>query len=40
MEFEGGTTVAFTMVAFTETLGARETTIYGTKVNETALSCA
>ncbi|XP_077167267.1 putative oxidoreductase YteT isoform X1 [Paroedura picta] len=31
MEFEGGTTVAFTMVAFTERLGVRETTIYGTK---------
>ncbi|KAJ7306467.1 hypothetical protein JRQ81_009821 [Phrynocephalus forsythii] len=31
MEFEGGTTAAFTMVAFTEKLGVRKTTIYGTK---------
>ncbi|XP_060614723.2 putative oxidoreductase YteT isoform X1 [Anolis sagrei] len=31
MEFEGGATVGFTMVAFTEKLGMRKTTIYGTK---------
>ncbi|KAM3825117.1 putative oxidoreductase YteT isoform 2-T2 [Vipera latastei] len=31
MEFEGGATAAFTMVAFTEKLGERTTTIYGTK---------
>ncbi|XP_070615180.1 putative oxidoreductase YteT isoform X2 [Erythrolamprus reginae] len=31
MEFEGGATAAFTMVAFTEKLGVRTTTIYGTK---------
>ncbi|XP_063001515.1 uncharacterized protein LOC134411582 [Elgaria multicarinata webbii] len=31
MEFEGGATAAFTMVAFTEKLGVRKTTIYGTK---------
>uniref|UniRef100_A0A670ZN17 Uncharacterized protein n=1 Tax=Pseudonaja textilis TaxID=8673 RepID=A0A670ZN17_PSETE len=31
MEFEGGATAAFTMVAFTEKLGVRMTTIYGTK---------
>ncbi|KAF7239338.1 putative oxidoreductase YteT [Varanus komodoensis] len=31
MEFEGGATAAFTMVAFTKQLGVRKTTIYGTK---------
>ncbi|KAG9482389.1 hypothetical protein GDO78_011202 [Eleutherodactylus coqui] len=31
MEFEGGQTAAFTMMAFTRDLGARKTTIYGTK---------
>ncbi|XP_040285016.1 uncharacterized protein LOC120998447 isoform X2 [Bufo bufo] len=31
MEFEGGQTAAFTMIAFTNDLGARKTTIYGTK---------
>nr|XP_020663683.1 uncharacterized protein LOC110086815 [Pogona vitticeps] len=31
MEFEGGATAAFTMIAFTEKLGVRKTTIYGTK---------
>ncbi|XP_065417267.1 2,7-anhydro-N-acetylneuraminate hydratase-like isoform X2 [Chrysemys picta bellii] len=31
MEFEGGATAAFTMMAFTERLGTRKTTIYGTK---------
>ncbi|XP_044134353.1 uncharacterized protein LOC122926897 isoform X3 [Bufo gargarizans] len=31
MEFEGGQTAAFTMMAFTNDLGARKTTIYGTK---------
>ncbi|XP_054857910.1 uncharacterized protein LOC129344994 isoform X2 [Eublepharis macularius] len=31
MEFEGGRTAAFTMIAFTERLGVRKTTIYGTK---------
>lgn len=32
MEFEGGVTAAFTMVAFTEKLCDRNMTIYGTKV--------
>ncbi|KAM4703143.1 putative oxidoreductase YteT [Rhinophrynus dorsalis] len=31
MEFEGGVTAAFTMMAFTHALGARSTTIYGSK---------
>uniref|UniRef100_A0A8D0H8T5 Uncharacterized protein n=1 Tax=Sphenodon punctatus TaxID=8508 RepID=A0A8D0H8T5_SPHPU len=31
MEFEGGATAAFTMVAFTETIGTRKTTIHGVK---------
>ncbi|XP_073163101.1 uncharacterized protein [Lepidochelys kempii] len=31
MEFEGGATAAFTMMAFTEQLCRRKTTIYGTK---------
>ncbi|XP_053136550.1 uncharacterized oxidoreductase YjhC-like isoform X2 [Hemicordylus capensis] len=31
MEFEGGVTAGFTMIAFTEKLGVRKTTIYGTK---------
>ncbi|XP_072282794.1 putative oxidoreductase YteT isoform X1 [Pyxicephalus adspersus] len=31
MEFEGGKTAAFTMMAFTHALGTRKTTIYGTK---------
>ncbi|XP_037768008.1 uncharacterized protein LOC102946203 isoform X4 [Chelonia mydas] len=31
MEFEGGATAAFTMMAFTEQLGRRKTTVYGTK---------
>ncbi|XP_066493609.1 putative oxidoreductase YteT [Tiliqua scincoides] len=31
MEFEGGATAAFTMIAFTKKLGERKTTIYGTK---------
>ncbi|KAJ6658858.1 hypothetical protein lerEdw1_019781 [Lerista edwardsae] len=34
MEFEGGATAAFTMIAFTKKLGERKTTIYGTKVNQ------
>ncbi|XP_007443967.1 uncharacterized protein LOC103047969 [Python bivittatus] len=34
LEFEGGATAAFTMVAFTEKLGVRTTTIYGTKEND------
>lgn len=34
MEFEGGATVAFTMIAFTKKLGERKTTIYGTKVSQ------
>lgn len=38
MEFEGGATVAFSMVAFTEKLGVRKTTIYGTKVNPSTFS--
>lgn len=32
MEFEGGVTAAFTMVAFTEEICQRKTTIYGSKV--------
>lgn len=32
MEFEGGLTAAFSMVAFTEKLCERKTTIYGSKV--------
>ncbi|XP_063799618.1 uncharacterized protein LOC134966647 isoform X2 [Pseudophryne corroboree] len=31
MEFEGGQTAAFTMIAFTHALGVRSTTIYGSK---------
>ncbi|KAM3921675.1 scyllo-inositol 2-dehydrogenase (NAD(+))-like isoform 3-T3 [Leptodactylus fuscus] len=31
MEFQGGQTAAFTMMAFTNAMGARRTTIYGTK---------
>ncbi|XP_072012280.1 putative oxidoreductase YteT isoform X2 [Engystomops pustulosus] len=31
MEFEGGRTAAFTMMAFTYALGSRKTTIFGTK---------
>lgn len=32
MEFEGGVTAAFTMVAFTEEICQRKTSIYGSKV--------
>jgi len=32
MQFEGGATVNFTMVAFTEKLCDRQTKVYGTKV--------
>lgn len=32
MEFEGGLTAAFSMVAFTESICQRKTTIYGSKV--------
>lgn len=32
LEFEGGVTAAFTMVAFTEEICQRKTTIYGSKV--------
>ncbi|XP_053546396.1 uncharacterized protein LOC128638464 [Bombina bombina] len=31
MEFEGGLTAAFTMIAFTKDMGARSTTVYGSK---------
>lgn len=34
MEFEGGVTAAFTMVAFTEEMCHRKTTIYGSKVGK------
>lgn len=34
MEFEGGLTAAFTMVAFTEEICRRKTTIYGSKVGK------
>ncbi len=34
MEFEGGVTAAFSMVAFTEEMCKRKTTIYGSKVGE------
>ncbi|XP_074857060.1 2,7-anhydro-N-acetylneuraminate hydratase-like isoform X6 [Carettochelys insculpta] len=37
MEFEGGATAAFTMMAFTERLGTRKTTVYGTKENKPSL---
>lgn len=32
MEFEGGLTASFSMVAFTEEICKRKTTIYGSKV--------
>jgi len=32
MQFEGGATASFTMIAFTEKIGARQTKIFGTKV--------
>jgi len=32
MQFEGGATVSFTMVAFTEKVCERQTKIFGTKV--------
>lgn len=32
MEFEGGLTAAFTMVAFTEEICLRKTSIFGSKV--------
>lgn len=34
MEFEGGLTAAFSMVAFTEEICKRKTTIYGSKVRK------
>lgn len=34
MEFEGGVTAAFSMVAFTEEICKRKTTIYGSKVGK------
>lgn len=34
MEFEGGLTAAFTMVAFTEEICLRKTSIYGSKVGK------
>lgn len=37
MEFEGGLTASFTMVAFTEEICNRKTTIYGSKVRCTVL---
>jgi len=32
MQFEGGATVSFTMIAFTEQICARQTKVFGTKV--------
>ncbi|XP_034029046.1 uncharacterized protein LOC117512927 isoform X2 [Thalassophryne amazonica] len=40
MEFEGGLTAAFTMMAFTRKLCMRQTTIYGTKNNDPSLICS
>ncbi|KAG7227009.1 hypothetical protein INR49_022355 [Caranx melampygus] len=37
MEFEGGLTAAFSMVAFTEQMCQRKTTIYGSKSNDPSL---
>lgn len=37
MEFEGGLTAAFSMVAFTEEMCKRKTTIYGSKVGPEGL---
>lgn len=34
MEFEGGLTAAFSMVAFTEEICLRKTSIYGSKVGK------
>lgn len=34
MEFEGGLTAAFTMVAFTEEICLRKTSIFGSKVGK------
>lgn len=34
MEFEGGVTAAFSMVAFSEEICKRKTTIYGSKVGK------
>jgi len=33
MQFEGGATASFTLIAFTEKIGVRQTKIYGTKVS-------
>ena len=34
MEFDGGASVSFTMIAFTKHGHARQTKIFGTKVNK------
>lgn len=39
MEFEGGLTAAFTMVAFTEEICKRRTSIHGSKVGLQAHLC-
>jgi len=33
MQFDGGATVSFTMIAFTERICGRQTKVFGTKVN-------
>lgn len=38
MEFEGGVTAAFSMVAFTEEICKRKTTIHGSKVGLSLMS--
>jgi len=37
MQFDGGATVSFTMIAFTERICGRQTKVYGTKVGHFGL---